>query len=164
MAMELRKFLGITIMMGVVRLSNRSQYWKCRLSGGDHSQSFRCYCQIKCYIHISMPSVPSSPQNHGLEYPWWKKLEPLHSYLRAQSQLYFRPGTHVAIDEMMVKFSGRSKHTVQIPSKPIPVGYKVIALCYDGYTIDWMLFSRIKSFAELVQDPDLSPTSSAVMQ
>jgi len=31
---ELRKFLGITIMMGIIRLSNRSQYWrKGRLTG-----------------------------------------------------------------------------------------------------------------------------------
>ena len=36
-------------------------------------------------------------------------------------------------------------------------------MCYR-YTIDWILFSRIKSFAELIQYPNLSPTSSAVLQ
>ena len=95
---------------------------------------------------------------------WWKKLEPLSSHLRQQSQLLVLPGTHLSIDEMMVPFTGRSFHTVRIPSKPLPVGYKVIALCCSGYTIDWMLTSRTESFAGLERKPELSPTSSAVLQ
>lgn len=130
--MELRKFLGINIMMGIIRLSNRSQYWRKGRLTGNQALSFRRYAQIKCYIHISIPEVNSHTPSSWTESPWWKKLEPLHSYLRAQSQTYFQPGTHVAVDEMMVQFAGRSKHTVRIPSKPIPVGYKVITLCHDG--------------------------------
>ena len=37
------------------------------------------------------------------------------------------------------RYSGagyRSFHTVRIPSKPIPIGYKVIALCSMEYTMD----------------------------
>jgi len=60
---------------------------------------------------------------------WWKKLEPLNTQLRLQSPAYLLPGTHVSIDEMMVRFARRSQHTVRMPKKPISVGYKVLAIC-----------------------------------
>ena len=68
------------------------------------------------------------------------------------------------MDEIMVSFSSRSFHTLRIPSKPIPIGYKVISLCSMGYTIDWMLTSHTESFAELKKPPDLSQKSSIVIQ
>jgi len=129
---ELQKFLGITIMMEVIRLSNRSQYWRQDRMVGKNTLSFRQYRQIKRYIHISMPEATANSRGSRTESPWWTKLEPLHSHSKHQSQTYFQPSTHVAVDEMMVRFTGRSKHTVRIPSKPIPVGYKVIALCHNG--------------------------------
>lgn len=127
---ELRKFLGVTIMMGITRLSNTRHYWSRGLLSRRNSLSLRRYLQIKRYIHISIPE--ESENTSKLNSEWWTKLEPLHSHLQRQSQRYLLPGSHVSIDEMMVCFTGRSKHTIRIPSKPIPVGYKVIAICYQG--------------------------------
>lgn len=118
------------------------------------------YRQIKRFLHISMPEDTASISRKD----WWRKLEPLSSHLRKQSQALMLPGTHLSIDEMMISFTGRSFHTVRIPSKPIPRGYKVIALCSMGYTIDWILTSCTESFAELTKLSNLSPTSSAVLQ
>lgn len=157
---ELRIFLGITILMGITRLGRVSRYWSDGILSVRSSMSYHRYCQVKCFIHISMPEdTTSSPRSK-----WWRKLEPLSSHLRHKSQAFYQPGTHLSIDEMMVSFSGRSFHTVRIPSKPIPIGYKVIALCSMGYTIDWMLTLRTESFAKLTKLPNLSLTSSAVMQ
>ena len=36
-----------------------------------------------------------------------------------------KPGSHIAVDETMVKFTGPSKDTINMPSKPIPIGYKI---------------------------------------
>lgn len=64
----------------------------------------------------------------------------------------------------MVKFKGRSAHTVRIPSKPIPVGYKVLALCDAGYTIDWLYTSRIYSIAGVEKVAGLTTTGSAILR
>ena len=146
--------------MGVMRLGPISRYWTLGQVSARSSMSYYRYRQVKRFLHISMPDDTAALTRKD----WWRKLEPLSSHLRKQSQALVLPGTQLSIDEMMISFTGRSFHTVRIPSKPIPRGYKVIALCSMGYTIDWILTSRTESFAELVKLPDLSPTSSAVLQ
>lgn len=158
--LEFRRFLGITILMGLTWLGKISRYWSHGIVSARRLMSFNRYCQIKRFIHISMPQDTVSLSRCD----WWKRLESLSSYLRLQSQLGVLPGTHLSVDEMIVPFTGRSLHTVRIPSKPLPVGYKVIALCCSGYTIDWILTSRTESFPGLQRKPELSPTSSAVLQ
>ena len=157
---EFRRFLEITILMGLARLGKIGRYQSHSIVSARRSMSFNRYCQIKRFIHISMPDDTVSLCRGS----WWKKLEPLSSHLRQQSQLLGLPGTHLSVDEMMVPFTGQSFHTVRILSKPLLVGYKVIALCSSGYTIDWMHTSLTESFAGLERKPELSRTSLAVLQ
>jgi transposase IS4-like protein len=42
-------------------------------------------------------------------------------------------GSDVAIDECIEGFEGRAKETVNIPSKPTPIGFKQWVLASDGY-------------------------------
>ncbi|CAG8799588.1 912_t:CDS:2, partial [Cetraspora pellucida] len=51
--------------------------------------------------------------------------------------------SNVSINEMMIRFSGRSVHIVQIKNKPIPEGYKVLSLCESGYTYTFLPTSCI---------------------
>ena len=46
------------------------------------------------------------------------------------------------IDEVIAKFTGRSAHTLYIKGKPIPQGFKILALCDRGYTFDFLYASR----------------------
>ena len=100
---------------------------------------------------------------------WLKKLEPLNSILQKRFQKALKPGSNLALDEMMVRFGGRSKHTYRMPNKPITQGYRILALCWKGYTWNWLNTSR----AAGIQIPDrqpycgpihLTPTSIAVYQ
>lgn len=59
------------------------------------------------------------------------------------------PSTSITIDEMMVRFGGKTKHMVRIPNKPIMEGYKVFAICDHGYTLNWRFHSRLKGIGEL---------------
>lgn len=76
---------------------------------------------------------------------------------------------------MMVRFVGRSVHTVRMSSKPIPEGFKILALCGHGYTYSFMYTSRVDQFSgprynlpQALPNPEegnnlhLSPTSHAV--
>ena len=51
---------------------------------------------------------------------------------------YWKPGTHLVVDETIQRFMGRSKEIVNIPSKPTPEGFKIWVLANEGYVLDWM--------------------------
>jgi hypothetical protein len=70
------------------------------------------------------------------------KLEPLASLLRTKFQAYVVLGQNVSFDEMMVPFTGRSKHTLKMKNKPISEGFKIWALCDHGYLWDFLFYSR----------------------
>ncbi len=86
--------------------------------------------QIKRYLHISAPSTTTTRLPTA---NWHLKLEPLASLLRTKFKAYVILGQNVSFDEMMVPFSGRSKHTLKMKNKLIKEGFKIWALCDHGY-------------------------------
>lgn len=64
----------------------------------------------------------------------------------------------------MIRFCGRSAHTVKMKNKPIKQGYKVFALCSHGYTYAFLWYSLSHGTANLVKLDHLIPTASAVYQ
>jgi len=67
----------------------------------------------------------------------------------------------------MVRFGGRSKHTYSMLNKPISEGYRILALCWKGYTWNWLYTSRVSGIA--AQQPytgsvHLTPTSAAICE
>ena len=99
-----------------------------------------------------------------LKAQWWYKLEPMMSTLRSNFERYWRPGSNVSIDEMMIGFFGRSMHTQKMTNKPIKQGYKMWALCDRGYLYTFMWNSRVLGIGELQKHRDLTPTGSMVLQ
>jgi Transposase IS4 len=139
---EMRVFIALSIYIGITGTSNIESFWA-KDSNTIHKpmkfMTFYRFEQIKRYFHISPPPTTSNrlPLSH-----WHLKLEPLASMLRTTFQTYVVPGQNVSFDEMMVPYSGRSKHTVKMPNKPIPEGFKVWALCDKGYLWDFLFYSR----------------------
>jgi hypothetical protein len=43
----------------------------------------------------------------------------------------------LAVDEIIVRFEGRSKEITTIPNKPIPTGYKVWGAAQRGFLLVW---------------------------
>jgi Transposase IS4 len=91
--------------------------------------SYYRYQQIMRYFHISPPPQTTT----SITTSWYMKLEPLATLLRTKFQAYVILGQNVSFDEMMVPFSGRSRHTLKMPNKPISEGFKVWALCDHRY-------------------------------
>ena len=75
--------------------------------------------------------------------PYYTKVEPLLSHICDTSKKLYIPSSNVSVDEMMVRFSGRSNHTIRIRGKPTPEGYKIFALCDHGYTYTFLPSSRV---------------------
>jgi hypothetical protein len=74
--------------------------------------------------------------------PYWRRVEPLTSLVRANCRSAIKPSTWVAVDEGMTAFTGRSKDKVLLKNKPILEGYKTWQLgCSGGYTWSWLFHS-----------------------
>jgi len=181
---ELRIFIGLIIKMGLHKESRLALYWSKRGRNGWRKISKRplqryrirsakypyriqrsCmslnrFEQLKRYFHVADPRVQLDLKH------WHQKLEPLASILRQRFRQYYLPGTKVAIDEMVVRFCGRSRHTLKIRNKPIKEGYKIFALCDHGYTYGFLWYSSTQGIAELspTLSDHLSPTSRGVLQ
>jgi Transposase IS4 len=57
--------------------------------------------------------------------PWFHPIQRVSDLIRAACRNSYIPSSYIAIDEAMVAFKGRSKHTVKLKNKPISNGYKL---------------------------------------
>jgi hypothetical protein len=95
--------------------------------------------------------------------PYYTKVEPLLSHIRDISKKLYIPSSNVSVDEMMVRFSGRSNHTIRIRGKPTPEGYKIFALCDHGYTYTFLPSSRVHKNEEVSIVDGITYTGSVVL-
>jgi hypothetical protein len=71
-------------------------------------------------------------------------MEPVASIIRTNYQQNWILTTHVAIDETILAFSGRSEDTVKMKNKPIEERFKIWVLADLGYVYNWLWFSDYK--------------------
>lgn len=122
---ELKAYLGAYVWMGVHKESAIPDYWNSDPDSGPiHTRlkdaiGLKRWQQIERFLHIS-ELYPPCPRPAIFE-----RLEPLSSHLRHVFKLYWLPGTHLTVDETIVRFMGRAKEIVNIPSKPTPEGFKI---------------------------------------
>ncbi|ERF72396.1 hypothetical protein EPUS_07558 [Endocarpon pusillum Z07020] len=114
--------------------------------------------QISRYLKINRPGP--LPDNQ-----WYKKVEPLATHFRKATtpNMYELP-QNLSIDEQLVKFKGRSKHTIQMNSKAAGKGYKIYSLCCsNGYMVDFRFSSATEKVAELGGYPEFSQSEAIVL-
>ena len=71
------------------------------------------------------PNSAPSPLNA----PWFHRIQRVADIIRNACRNAYAPSSNIAIDEAMVAFKGRSKHTVKLKSKPID---RLQAMVYWG--------------------------------
>jgi hypothetical protein len=127
----MRIFIALLIYIGIVGTLNTASLWDKSdntIRKPMESMTLFWFHQIKRYFRVSPPITTQ----------WHTKLEPLASLLRTKFQAYVVLGQKVSFDEMMVPFTGRSKHTLKIKNKPIKEGFKIWAFCDHGYLWDFL--------------------------
>jgi len=155
---EISLFFSLIYYMGVVQLPCKDDYWrddaplpKHRLTTQITRERFR---YIWRYIHL--PSIQQEEQigadnesdsnNHAQSAVWFEKVQYFVNHIRKFSDsLVVRPGSAVCIDEMMVKFKGRSKETHRMKNKPVSQGYKLFAIAdsQTGYILSFTPDGRL---------------------
>jgi transposase IS4-like protein len=126
--------------MGCQRLKTAQEYWNTQPENGAvfdlirRTMSLIRWEQIHRYFYVGKPGTPNLRP--------FDKTDELAQLLRERFQKYMKPGSDVAIDECIEGFEGRAKETVNIPSKPTPIGFKQWVLASDGYVFDWLWHAR----------------------
>jgi len=67
----------------------------------------------------------------------------------------------VSVDEQLILFKGRFKHTMNILSKG---GFKIYCLCSENYLYAFMYTSKTTKIVDLPQIQDFSPSASMIVQ
>ncbi|KAL6353658.1 hypothetical protein LRP88_12971 [Fusarium phalaenopsidis] len=58
-------------------------------------------------------------------------------HIQAVSAEIFIPGSHLAVDECMIRFTGRSNETTVVKGKPIPQGFKIWVIAQHSFFFRW---------------------------
>ena len=160
MVSELLIFLAICIYCGLFKAGGSLEWlWdkdhqKPTHHITQHMSLFR-FQQIKRFLHISIHG-----QNSG---DYYSKVEPLLSHVRDISKSLYNPSTNLSVDEMIIRFSGRSPHTFRMKGKPTPEGFKILALCDYGYTWTFLPSSRINANKEVKKAEGINGTGCSVL-
>lgn len=137
---EVYIWLAILIYIGIHTKSRIRDHWKTSKAGSMHPTSpimkfmtFRRFAIIFRNIRIFPPFevIENGPERMIWRVSGWSNL------IQDISTRLFTPGLSIAVDECMIRFTGRSKAKVTIPRKPIPIGLKVWVAAQQGYFLRW---------------------------
>jgi Transposase IS4 len=97
--------------MGIYKYPEIRDYWKRDLAGTRLGLSRDRFNQIQAVFTFRNPEIFQMQPSD----PWWFRLEPLASSIRASCQRYWIPGAKLAVDEGMIAYHGHTRHTIKAP-------------------------------------------------
>ena len=59
---------------------------------------------------------------------------------------YYQPGSNISIDEFLIKYKGRSRHTMNIACKAGSRGFKIYAGACEDYIWDILFSSKVCAY------------------
>lgn len=166
---DIKCWLGIVIYMRVVGLPAVRDYWSTDGLLPSHDicnyMSLTRWEDIKGYLHIASPDAAThDPTGKKL---WHQKIDPLLNQVRYAAQCYRIPSSNIAIDEAIIRCTGRYSDTYKTPFKPIPQGLKFHCAADHGYIFDFHATSNKygpDAFSESTISEHLSDTNSLILE
>jgi hypothetical protein len=151
---ELLAFIGVHIYMGIDSLPQRRMYWQAdtrhptvaAVLSRDRFES------LTRHLTVSPPVASAAPRN---------PFTFVHAFLAALNHSFPRhwnPGRHLALDESMVSFRGRSDIKQFVPGKPHPHGYKIWVLANENYMLQLQLYEGKAAAGPSIHDMVLQLT------
>lgn len=161
---EIAAFVGILLLQGEAKVGTAEKYWTCQsdrmvFSSIQSTMAATRWHQIKRYLKISNPRTDLDSKGSN----WYTKIEPLYTDFVRASMASLKPGRNVSVDEQLILFKGRSRHTMQIGTKAAGVGFKIYSLCSDSYLYNFLFASRVSKVSNLQKKkPGLTDSSTVV--
>lgn len=133
---EIKVFLGINILMGIKRLPSYRDYWSSDTDLHDYFISnlmpVNRFGWLLTNLHLN--NNADMPKRIDPSFDKLYKLRPFLSSLQESFRRCLNLHEHVAVDESMIRFKGRSSLKQYMPKKPIKRGFKVWILAdQTGY-------------------------------
>jgi Transposase IS4 len=101
--------------------------------------SLKRFQQIHRYFTLRDKSA--YPRQDGETFAW--SVKPIRAIVKQNCSVSWLPSSHLAINEAMISYRGRTKHKVKLLNKLIKEGYKVWVLRDSSYVYDWLWHSCI---------------------
>jgi len=147
---EIRVWLGINIYFGLYPLTVRDDYW--RIHNIGQFMGLKRFEQLRRFFSLNNETTTPLPPNA----PWFHRIQRISDLIRSACRTAYSPSSHIAIDEAMVPFKGRSRDIIKIKGKPIDTGYKLWCIGDHGYIWTWLFHSRVdgvETFTKSQQTP-----------
>ena len=141
---ELRVFLAIIILQGIVKKPELELYWSKNLLLSTpffrQAMSYRRFCKIKQYLHFSN-NEDFDPESHPN--PKLYKVLPVYESLVNKFKTLYTPERDVSIDESPMLYKGRLGWIHYIPLKRARFGIKTYMLCESdsGYVWNFVIYT-----------------------
>ena len=137
---EMKVFIGILIVSGIVPLSSRRMFWRnssvTRNEAVYQAMRKRRFEKIMQFIHFSDNSSLDTTDKYA-------KVRPLVRHLTKKLE-HFQPVKSLSHDEAMIEYYGKHGCKQCIRMKPIRFGYKVWCLnTDDGYLVTFDLYQGL---------------------
>ena len=133
---EIRVYLGIHLYFGLYPLTVRNDCWRIHKLG--QFMGYGRFKRIHRFFSLNDENAAPSPPNA----PWFHRIQRISDLIRTACRDVYIPSSHIAIDEAMVAFKGRSKDTIKLKGKPIDTGYKIWCIGDHGYIWSWLFHSK----------------------
>jgi hypothetical protein len=151
---ELLAFIGAHLYMGIDWLPQRRMYWQ---AGTRHAAvadvlSRDRFESLTRHLTVSPPMADAAPRN---------PFSFVRSFIAALNHSFpqhWNPGRHIALDESMVSFRGRSDIKQFVPGKPHPHGYKIWVLANENYMLQFQLYEGKAAAGPSIHDMVLQLT------
>jgi hypothetical protein len=152
---ELLCFIGVHLFMGIDSLPQRRMYWEAETRHDTIANmlSRDRFEQINRYFTVSEPQPVATPRNP------FSSVRDFIAALNHSFPQHWTPGRHLALDESMVSFRGRSDIKQFVPGKPHPHGYKIWVLANENYVLQFQLYQGKAAAGPSIHDMVLQLTS-----
>ncbi|KAK7474848.1 hypothetical protein BaRGS_00033920 [Batillaria attramentaria] len=139
---EMKTFIGLILMMGIIRLPQRNDYWRigedCWLAHTNFNKAMsrNRFNDIWRYLHTQDNMAPAG-EDRLIKLRWFL------NRLCDKYQHVYTPGPTYSVDETMVKYKGRLMFRQYMPMKPTKWGIKVWCLAESttGYVANFQVYT-----------------------
>ena len=142
---ELRAYIGINMLMGIVVEPELSLYWSGNkyfgIQGVKDVMTRERFKTLNSHFHVN-DNTTAVPRGE-IGYNPLDKIQPLLTSVRQQNLEQYNPGQNLAIYEAMVGFKDRTFMKQHPPGKPTKWGFKIWTLADSatGYVCDMDVYS-----------------------
>ncbi|XP_040073232.1 piggyBac transposable element-derived protein 4-like [Ixodes scapularis] len=142
---ELRAYIGLLMLMSVNPMHQLHMYWSSdslfRTEEITRVMTYKRFQMITNCLHLN--DNAKMPEHGTNDFDRAYKVRPLIKMMNEKFHSEYSPSSHLAVDESMILFKGRSSMKQYMPMKPkIKRGFKVWSLAdsQTGYLLKFQLY------------------------